>query len=81
MKNLFRLFGFFKKTQNAEDIKVVTDYLKKNENFKKAALDIHNKKETAKTSFFSAIDDLLEQEDGIKEKKQISDKSKENKKH
>lgn len=79
MKNFLRLFGFIKKTQNAEDIKVVTDYLKKNENFKKAALDIHSKKENAKKSFFTAIDDLLEQEDGIKERKQLQDKSKNNK--
>jgi hypothetical protein len=80
MKNFFKLFGFLKQTKNADDIKVITDYLKKNENFKKAALDIHRKKENAKTSFFGAIDDLLEQEDGIKEKKQIEDKSNNNKK-
>ena len=80
MKNLIKLFGFIKNTKNAEDIKGVTDFLKNNESFKKAAIGVHKKKENAKTSFFSAIDDLLEQEDGIKEKKQISDKSRENKK-
>ena len=78
MNSLKRIFGFLNQTKKADDFQVVTNYLKNNQNFKKAALDVHSKKENAKSSFFGAIDNLLEQEDGIKEKKQITDNSKEN---
>lgn len=81
MNSFKRLFGLINKSKNAEDIKEVTDFLKKNDTFKKIALDIHKKQQNVKSSFFSTIDDLLEQEDGLKkENKQITDDSKNKKK-
>jgi len=67
----------YNRSKNVEDIKEVTEFLKKNETFKNAALNVHKKKESLSSGFFSTIDSILEQEDGIKkENKQITDNSK-----
>lgn len=80
MNSLKKLFNLVNKAKATEDIKEVTEFLKKNEQFKKIALDIHEKKSSFRSSFMKSLDNILEHEDGLnKEKKQITDDSINNK--
>jgi len=55
---LRKLFGLFSRTARAKDIPEVTEYLAKNEAFKKAALGVHRNKK----NFFTNLDQYLEKE-------------------
>ena len=44
----------------------LTDFLKRNDHFKKAAFKIHDTKEGFKNKFLDSFDGLLKDEDGIK---------------
>jgi hypothetical protein len=76
-KFIRRITNFIRHTNSdAEHIPILTDYLKNHKQFKEKARDIHVKKESIKSSFWSSIDDLLKEEDKVKFIEDKSDKKK-----
>ena len=63
-KNFFRYF--ISNGKNLDDIKPLTDYLKNNSQFTQTAHKIHHTKEGIKNKFTKHLDNLLEEEDGVK---------------
>lgn len=53
-----RLFGMYSKVKRSRDIPEVTNFLANNEQFKKAAMGLHEKKQ----SFWKDLDSYLEKE-------------------
>ena len=64
LKNFFRFF--ISNGKNLDDIKPLTDYLRNNHQFRNTAHKIHHTKESIKSKFTNHLDNLLEEEDGVK---------------
>ncbi len=64
MKNFLKYFFLFK--NDIKDHQPLTEFLKRNENFKKAAFKFHDTKEGFKNKFLNTFEDLLKKEDDIK---------------
>jgi hypothetical protein len=74
LKNFLRFF--MTNGKNMEDIKPLTDYLKNNNHFRNTAHKIHHTKEGIKYKFTQHLDNLLEEEDGVKMIEDQRDKNK-----
>ncbi len=72
MKNFLKFFFAFK--GNINDHQPLTDFLKRNQHFKKAAFKVHDTKEEVKKNMWNSFNNLLKDEDEIKLIEDKSDK-------
>lgn len=63
-KSFFKFFAMNK--NQMDDIKPLTEYLKNNDQFKKTSMKIYHTTEKTKSSLYSKLDRLLEEEDQLK---------------